>query len=130
MAQMLADMDPLTLSGILNALDGIASLHGTLIFLSTNTLDAIDPALLRKGRVDHTYEIKRLTHVEVLDYIELMYPGRSAEPTECFSDILGCDLQALYFEHHDNFDQFIAAIPKQGDLRDTLRQIDALIKAA
>lgn len=130
MAQMLADMDPLTLSGILNALDGIASLHGTLIFLSTNTLAAIDPALLRKGRVDHTYEIKRLTHVEVLDYIELMYPGRSSEPTECFSDILGCDLQALYFEHHDDFDQFIAAIPKQGDLRDTLRQIDALIKAA
>lgn len=130
MARLLEDMEGLTLSGILNALDGIASLHGTLIFLTTNTLDDIDPAVIRKGRVDHIFEIKPLTHVEVLDYIELMFPGRSSEPTECFSNILGCDLQALYFEHHDNFDQFIAAIPKQGDLEDTLRQLDAIIKAA
>lgn len=130
MAKLLEDMDGLTLSGILNALDGIASLHGTLIFLTTNTLDDIDPAVIRKGRVDHVFEIKPLTHSEVLDYIELMFPGRSAEPAACFSSILGCDLQALYFEHHDNFDQFIDAIPKVNDLEDTIRQIDTLIKAA
>jgi hypothetical protein len=130
MAKLLEDMDGLTLSGILNALDGIASLHGTLIFLTTNTLDDIDPAVIRKGRVDHVFEIKPLTHSEVLDYIELMFPGRSSEPAACFSSILGCDLQALYFEHHDNFDQFIDAIPKVNDLEDTIRQIDTLIKAA
>lgn len=129
MAKLMENMEPLTLSGILNALDGIASLHGTLIFLTTNTLQDIDPAVIRKGRVDHIYEIKPLGHAEVLDYIALMYPDEIV-PSVQFRSILGCDLQALYFEHHESFAEFIAAIPKVNDLEDTIRQIDTLIKAA
>jgi len=129
LAKAMEEREPLTLSGILNALDGIASLHGTLIFLSTNTLDEIDPAVLRKGRVDHIYEIKPLTHAEVLDYIDLMFPGR-AVPQVQFADILGCDLQALYFEHHDSFEDFIEAIPQQDIPDATLRELDRIIAEA
>jgi hypothetical protein len=129
MAKLMENMEPLTLSGILNALDGIASLHGTLIFLTTNTLQDIDPAVIRKGRVDHIFEIKPLGHAEVLDYIALMYPDEVV-PDVQFRTILGCDLQALYFERHESFTAFIDAIPKINDLEDTIRQIDTLIKAA
>lgn len=104
--------DMLTLSGILNAFDGIASLHGSLIFLSTNALDQIDPALLRKGRVDRIIEIKPLTHKEVVQYIELMYPGQPI-PNTRFLDILGCDLQGHYFDHPDDYEGFINAVPKE-----------------
>lgn len=42
----------LTLSGVLNALDGIATPHGLLTVLTTNTPQVLDDALVRPGRVD------------------------------------------------------------------------------
>jgi len=38
-----------SLSGLLNAIDGIASAEGRLLFCTTNYLDRIDPALARPG---------------------------------------------------------------------------------
>lgn len=38
-----------TLSGLLNAIDGIASAEGRLLFCTTNHLESIDPALVRPG---------------------------------------------------------------------------------
>ncbi|KAI9015737.1 BCS1 N terminal-domain-containing protein [Phycomyces nitens] len=42
----------ITFSGLLNALDGVASAEERIIFLTTNHLDKLDPALIRPGRVD------------------------------------------------------------------------------
>jgi chaperone BCS1 len=42
-----------TFSGLLNALDGVASRSGILTFLTTNHVERLDPALLRPGRVDY-----------------------------------------------------------------------------
>ncbi len=47
-----ADGDGVTLSGLLNALDGIATPHGLLTVLTTNTPEALDDAVVRPGRVD------------------------------------------------------------------------------
>jgi chaperone BCS1 len=41
-----------TLSGLLNALDGVSSRDGRVLFLTTNHPERLDPALLRPGRVD------------------------------------------------------------------------------
>ncbi|KAL0572970.1 Complex III assembly protein translocase and chaperone [Marasmius crinis-equi] len=41
-----------TFSGFLNALDGVASGEERIIFLTTNHLERLDPALVRPGRVD------------------------------------------------------------------------------
>lgn len=41
-----------TLRGLLNALDGVASTEGRIIFLTTNYIDRLDPAMTRPGRVD------------------------------------------------------------------------------
>ena len=42
----------LSLSGLLNALDGAQSANGSLFFMTTNHIDRLDPALLRDGRTD------------------------------------------------------------------------------
>lgn len=42
----------LTLSGLLNTLDGIATPNGALFFMTTNHIEKLDPALLRAGRCD------------------------------------------------------------------------------
>lgn len=44
--------DGVTLSGLLNALDGIATPHGLLTILTTNTPESLDQAVVRPGRVD------------------------------------------------------------------------------
>lgn len=42
----------ITLSGLLNAIDGNASQEGRLLILTSNNPDALDPALTRPGRID------------------------------------------------------------------------------
>lgn len=42
----------MTFSGFLNALDGVASGEERIIFLTTNHVERLDPALIRPGRVD------------------------------------------------------------------------------
>ncbi len=42
----------LTLSGLLNALDGILSSEGRVLFMTTNRPEVLDEALIRPGRVD------------------------------------------------------------------------------
>lgn len=44
-----------SLHELLNALDGLASQDGRIIFLTTNRRDALDPALVRPGRCDRTF---------------------------------------------------------------------------
>jgi chaperone BCS1 len=41
-----------TFSGLLNALDGVGSAEGRIIFLTTNHVERLDEALIRPGRVD------------------------------------------------------------------------------
>lgn len=42
----------LDFSTLINSLDGVATQQGLVVFLTTNHLDTLDPALLRPGRVD------------------------------------------------------------------------------
>ena len=51
----------ITLSGLLNAIDGIASPEGYVLMMTTNHLEALDPALVRAGRADIKVEFDRAT---------------------------------------------------------------------
>lgn len=113
-AALINELAPLTLSGILNALDGIVSLHSKLVFLTTNVLDKLDSAITRAGRVDFIHEIKRLEDLEIREYIELMFSGTEL-PTSPFKPITGAELQALYLEHRLSAPEFIAAINRHTD---------------
>ena len=53
-ATMRDDDAEVTLSGLLNALDGIATPHGLLTVLTTNSPEVLDQAVIRPGRVDLT----------------------------------------------------------------------------
>ncbi|KAM0029841.1 putative ATPase, AAA-type, core, P-loop containing nucleoside triphosphate hydrolase [Helianthus debilis subsp. tardiflorus] len=62
-----------TLSGLLNFIDGLWSAYGSerLIIFTTNYVEKLDPALIRRGQMDKHIEIVRygkihLTYSEVL----------------------------------------------------------------
>ena len=44
----------MTFSGLLNALDGVASAEERILFMTTNHIERLDPALIRPGRIDVT----------------------------------------------------------------------------
>lgn len=59
------DNDKLTLSYLLNLLDGTLCNDGTIFAITTNHLEKLDPALYRKGRVDVTIEFKLCDHYQI-----------------------------------------------------------------
>ncbi len=50
-----------TMSGLLNALDGVSTREGRVLFLTTNHPERLDPALVRPGRVDRTFHLGHAT---------------------------------------------------------------------
>lgn len=46
-------LNRVTFSGLLNCLDGVASTEARIVFMTTNYLDRLDPALIRPGRIDY-----------------------------------------------------------------------------
>lgn len=67
------DSSFLTLTGLLNGLDGLVPLDGSIIFLTTNDIESVDPALYRKGRVDYLMEMNELEGNEILEYSKGMF---------------------------------------------------------
>lgn len=48
----------LTFSGLLNAIDGVMASEGRMLFMTTNHVDRLDPALIRPGRCDVRLKIE------------------------------------------------------------------------
>lgn len=44
--------NPISLSGLLNVIDGAASQEGRILIMTSNTPETLDPALIRHGRID------------------------------------------------------------------------------
>lgn len=109
---IMEEISGITLSKILNVLDGVVSLDGTVIFLTTNHLDHLDPALTRTGRVDYCHEIKALEDAEVKDYIRLMYGDDRVPDDITFASITGSDIQAKFFEAKEDCSLFIGSLEK------------------
>lgn len=119
----------LTLTGLLNALDGIVSLDGKLIFLTTNVVSDLDPALVRPGRIDKRFELVALEHAEVIEYLHLMFPEEKLwvdvyDQSLTFAPILGCRLQELYFEHFGSINQLVEQIPHTVNRPPTLPRVE------
>ncbi|EON65329.1 hypothetical protein W97_04567 [Coniosporium apollinis CBS 100218] len=54
-----------TFSGLLNALDGVASAEERIIFLTTNHVERLDAALVRPGRIDMTVRLGEATESQI-----------------------------------------------------------------
>ena len=62
-----------TFSGLLNALDGVASAEERITFLTTNHVERLDPALVRPGRVDLTVRLGEATRYQVMELWDRFY---------------------------------------------------------
>ncbi|MBA7544456.1 Proteasome-associated ATPase [subsurface metagenome] len=60
-------------STFLNCLDGVFYKHGSIVIMTTNHIELLDPALIRPGRIDFKAEIVNPEFEEVKSYMELFY---------------------------------------------------------
>lgn len=111
-SQQSDDPAGLSLSSILNVLDGIKPLDDIVIFMTTNFIDKIDPAILRKGRTDDIIEIKALTTDGVNKYLE--YSFGDAHGIDFDISIKGCDLQAIIIDNRQDVNAVKQELEKYG----------------
>lgn len=67
------EQSKVTFSGLLNALDGVSSLQGIFVAITTNHIEKLDPALIRPGRIDTLKEIGLATSEEASEYVSMFY---------------------------------------------------------
>src|SRR5882762_9780176 len=66
----------ITLSGLLNAIDGIGAHDGRILYATTNKYFALDPALCRPGRMDLHIEFKLASRYQARELFRCFYmPG-------------------------------------------------------
>jgi chaperone BCS1 len=75
----------ITLSGLLNAIDGVQAQQGRLLFATTNKYDSLDPALVRPGRLDLHIEFRLATKWQAGELFKRFYPIEKGPPTTAAS---------------------------------------------
>ncbi|KAF8710150.1 hypothetical protein AX14_010622 [Amanita brunnescens Koide BX004] len=78
----LSDVNTLSLSGLLNALDGVAAAEGRILFATTNHLERLDPALSRPGRMDVWVEFKNASRWQAEALFRNFFPSTEDEKDE------------------------------------------------
>lgn len=69
----LARLDSISLSGLLNAIDGVASHEGRILIMTTNKPESLDEALIRPGRVDVQVAFKNASSTQAAELFRRMY---------------------------------------------------------
>lgn len=65
----------LSFSGLLNAIDGVAAQEGRIFMMTTNHLERLDPALIRPGRCDIKFEVKKASNHQLEKMFLRFFPG-------------------------------------------------------
>ncbi|EQL02541.1 mitochondrial chaperone bcs1 [Ophiocordyceps sinensis CO18] len=68
-----ARLESISLSGLLNAIDGVASHEGRILIMTTNKPEALDEALIRPGRVDVQVAFMNASSTQAAELFRRMY---------------------------------------------------------
>ncbi|KAJ3545023.1 hypothetical protein NM208_g2721 [Fusarium decemcellulare] len=123
------DQERISLSGLLNTIDGVAAQEGRVLVMTSNHTDNIDPALLRPGRIDFTIKFGLATSETATTLFKQMYnaPGVEAEAEKATNTALRSQalefgtkipdlalspaaIQGFLLTHQDDPDQALAAV--------------------
>lgn len=96
----------ITLSGLLNVIDGVCSTEGRILFLTSNNPNALDSALLRPGRVDFKQYVGYPGEEERAELFARFFPEYKDQAIKfaqnCKKDLTGAELQQIFIEHADD----------------------------
>ncbi|KAF2673932.1 P-loop containing nucleoside triphosphate hydrolase protein [Microthyrium microscopicum] len=79
----------ISLSGLLNAIDGVASHEGRVLVMTTNFPERLDDALIRPGRVDMQIRFTLATKHQIREIFVRMYDNEAKESKKANGDVDG-----------------------------------------
>lgn len=130
-ASELSEMMGVDRQTILNTFDGICGLDGVIIIMTTNSLNNIDSAIMRKSRVDKSFKITLMQDSEVREYIRIMTDNQIIPSDKViFEDISGAELQALFIDHKDDYEAFVSSIPVRKSFEESVEELLHPLKRA
>ena len=97
-----------TLSGLLNVLDGVVAKSGIITFMTTNYKEKLDTALIRPGRIDYELEFTYADKFQFKKMFERFYPNAGkSEMTELLKIIQDkkmtmAQIQMIFLKNKDN----------------------------
>jgi len=97
-------------SGLLNALDGVASAEGRILFMTTNHMEKLDEALIRPGRVDIKEHLGHATRSQIQKLFQKFYPDANEAIAKQFANqvpdntISMAHLQEFFLHYKDNIE--------------------------
>lgn len=107
----------LTLSGLLNALDGIFSATGRIMIMTSNHPDILDTALIRTGRIDMKYHLQNATRTQVGDLYKVFFglDASTSIDTKLMSQIENykysvSDITGTFIQHRNDPRKALAAL--------------------
>ncbi len=99
----IADRNGVTLSGLLNVLDGFYAPTSVLFMMTTNRIEALDEALLRPGRIDYKLYLGMASAHQKVELYRRFFPESSQSEAEAFVEMFAsagtmAELQGLLLE--------------------------------
>lgn len=104
----------MSLDVLLNTLQGVHPLEDVVTVLTTNHIEMVDPAVIRKGRTDILLEVGALTGKQVSAYYEHSYGRRFPLAASQVNDIKACDMYALFRDNPLSSEGFIKQLKREG----------------
>ncbi len=112
-----------SLSGLLNVLDGVCRAEGLVVCMTTNDIGAIDDAMLRAGRVDLTVKYGYASDEQVRDMMSYYFGTDHGVDVErfCglirFKNVTTSMLQQYFFEMRDSLDRLCLQVERLLNMR-------------
>ncbi len=103
--------ESLTLSDVLNCIDGILELKDTIMIFTTNYVDKLDKALIRPGRIDLKIELAYMDRESKFTYIKNAY-NRSIPSDYLDIEVTPAELENLVLLNQDNYENFLIELEK------------------
>lgn len=118
-----------TYSGLLNALDGVASAEERIILMTTNHIDRLDDALIRPGRVDMTLHLGHATEWQMARLWDRFYADKDPDGVartrflqkskrlDLVGNVSTAALQGLFLYNKDDVEGAISLLDQLAVLR-------------
>jgi mitochondrial chaperone BCS1 len=93
-----AKVNGVSLSGLLNVLDGFYAPSGVLFVMTTNHIELLDPALLRPGRIDYRLFMGKAERAQKVGLYLRFFPEASEAEAEAFVATHGSEATMAEFQ--------------------------------
>jgi SpoVK/Ycf46/Vps4 family AAA+-type ATPase len=106
----------ITLSGLLNAIDGIHNNHGMILIMTTNKPEVLDKALLREGRVDDKIYFGTCDNNTIYNLMKNFYNGKMLITEKEFTkltfpkNITPCKVENFMKKHWNSYENALDSI--------------------